>query len=501
MLRFTPKPIHLLLCLSALGCASERIGDSASPPLLDSGGIQPTPDFSGEVRVDLQPGKWPNIIEKDDSITVAVLARNGFNPTPLTTTDLTLSNADRSIEVEALSDAGMEDVDGDDLDDHLFEFPYSAALFEGSGPVHIHVGELSATDHFVDDTRLTFVYPDLLGPFPIGTARFEWEDTSRPDDRTDGVAHRRLPVQIWYPANLPSKAQPTAHYLKREEGILIADYLGIFSRYFDYLFSHAHLDEPVSNDESRWPVLLFSHGYGVQLPNQTALVQNAASHGFVVVGVQHTYSTAYTLFDDNTVATAYINPANDTKSVQNMWTEDLRFVLDQVFELNATASPFENRLDLDRIGAFGYSFGGSTVSELCRTDERVLAGLNIDGTFYGDAEPALQQPFMLINAANNFEDDNREPFLNSLKGTAYNLSIPDARHANFNDYALQDQYISDLTGGAHGLPIGAIDSRLAYEIVHTYVNAFFSHHVTGDSNSLLSQESPWSEANFEVWGP
>ena len=33
-----------------------------------------------------------------------------------------------------------------------------------------------------------------------------------------------------------------------------------------------------------------------------------ASHGFIVVGLQHTYSTAYTLFEDGTLASAYIDP-------------------------------------------------------------------------------------------------------------------------------------------------------------------------------------------------
>ena len=499
-----PQPAHALLLSLMIGCGGTTPEDTATLPPADTApddtGDAPSA-FTGELRVDLQPGEWPNEIALGEDIVVAVLARNGFEPADITDAEVRLWNAEETIELAPTGSAGLQDVDGDGLDDHLFQFSYDAAMFSGSGPIRVKVGEYTAEDHFVDDTRLAFVYPELLGPYAVGTTSFDWEDTSRPDTRTAALEYRRLPIQIWYPADLPADAQPSAHYLRRDESILIANYLGIYTTYFDYLFSHAHLNAPVSTAQDKWPVLVFSHGYGVQLPNQTAFVQNAASHGFIVVGLQHTYSTAYTMFQDGTLATTYINPASDTAGTQDMWTADLRFVLDQIEVLDTDDARFAGRLDLDRMGAFGYSFGGSTTSELCRTDDRILAGLNVDGTFYGDDTPGFEQAFMLINAANNFEDDNRAPVLNAMNGTTYNLSIPDARHQNFNDYALQDEYISALTGGGHGLSIGTIDSRLAYEIVHTYIAAFFGQHVTGESAALLGEDSPWPEAEFEVWNP
>ena len=84
---------------------------------------------------------------------------------------------------------------------------------------------------------------------------------------------------------------------------------------------------------------------------------------------------------------------------------------------------------------------------------------------FGQAKNAGSAVFagMLVNAANNFIDDDRQPFLDSLSGSAYNLSLPGARHANFNDYALQDAYISALIGGGHhGLAIGAMDTGAVF---------------------------------------
>ena len=219
---------------------------------------------TGTVLIDLQHGIWPNIISSGDDIVVAVLARNGFEPKQLTTEKISLWNVDGTVSLAASEDLGSEDVDGDGFADHLFGFPYSPDLFEGSGPIELRANDWSAIDHFVDDTRLSFVYPDLQGPYKVGTATDEWEDTDRPDERTEGVEYRRLPVQI-VSGDVPTSAQPSAHYLKRDESITIANFL-VFSRYFDYLFSHAHLNAPISAEKEAWPVLVFSHGYGANFP-------------------------------------------------------------------------------------------------------------------------------------------------------------------------------------------------------------------------------------------
>jgi predicted dienelactone hydrolase len=57
---------------------------------------------------------------------------------------------------------------------------------------------------------------------------------------------------------------------------------------------------------------------------------------------------------------------------------DEQFVLDELERLNASDPQLGGRLDLDEIGAFGYSAGGMTALELCFHDPRCKAGAGLD---------------------------------------------------------------------------------------------------------------------------
>jgi hypothetical protein len=461
--------------------------------------------FSDELVIDLQPNTWPNIITEDAIITVAILGRNGIEPQNILFEDIVISDSD-DINISApIADLGLEDIDGDDVLDRVIEFDYNtlvdAGILQDSGRVIVSIGELSAWDQYIDSDRPFFQFPEPSGEYMVGTIQYEWEDTSRIDETSDELPYRKLPIQVWYPAKVPSLSQPTDHYLNRDEGISLATGWGIFPRYYDYLYSQTYRRAPLSDIQDSWPVLIFSHGYGVQLSNQSMLVQNIASHGFIVVGVQHTYSTPVTIFQDGTVVSTYFNPASsDADELQNMWTKDQQFVLEQITLLADTDPLFLDRIDLNAVGVFGYSFGGSTAAELCRTDSRILAGLNIDGTFYGETEEGFEQDFFLINASSNFQDGTRESLLNSVRGQAYSLTIETAHHSNFDDFAIQGDYISELLGGGNpGLGIGSIDPYLGYDIVNQYILAFFQEHVLGEQSPLLNEAAPWDEVEFTQW--
>ena len=68
-----------------------------------------------------------------------------------------------------------------------------------------------------------------------------------------------------------------------------------------------------------------------------------------------------------------------------------------------------DRIDADRIGLVGMSFGGGAVTELCKSDARCRAGLNIDGGTFGrrQREP-LQLPFLGMQREEDFLDRKDE---------------------------------------------------------------------------------------------
>jgi pimeloyl-ACP methyl ester carboxylesterase len=167
----------------------------------------------------------------------------------------------------------------------------------------------------------------------------------------------------------------------------------------------------VAADDSPYPVLLLSpSGFPPLL--LSAIAEELASYGFMVVGVNHTYETAVTAFADGRVVP--MNPAaiggalgpqtgshddvfRQRASVCEYKAADLASVADQLERLNSDpAERLAGRLDLGRFAALGHSFGGNAALEWCRTDQRCRAAVNLDGALWSDVgrvgldRPALQ---------------------------------------------------------------------------------------------------------------
>ena len=171
------------------------------------------------------------------------------------------------------------------------------------------------------------------------------------------------------------------------------------------------VDAAVGDAASRYPVLVLSpSGFPPLLFG--SLAEELASQGFVVVGVNHTYETTVTVFGDGRIVP--MNPAaiggalgpqagsheaafGARAAVCEGKADDLAFVADQIARLDTdSTSRFAGRLDTNRVGGIGHSFGGNAAVEWCRTDPRCCAAVNLDGAIWtevgkvGPERPALQ---------------------------------------------------------------------------------------------------------------
>ncbi|ESA33691.1 dienelactone hydrolase [Leptolyngbya sp. Heron Island J] len=105
------------------------------------------------------------------------------------------------------------------------------------------------------------------------------------------------------------------------------------------------------------PVMVFSHGYGETRtnPDAVAAARSLAANGFVVAVPEHIGSNA--AYQDD-LALGLNRESFDVMEFINR-PLDIRFLLDTLEEKNKT--DFQERLQLDRVGLVGYSFGGYTV--------------------------------------------------------------------------------------------------------------------------------------------
>ena len=156
------------------------------------------------------------------------------------------------------------------------------------------------------DSRSLYM-PALTGPYAVGTEIRGLEDPARLEAVTpDPGDHRRIVVQLWYPAE-PCPTCPPAPYLSAAEAAVgVSGFLFGVMPHFpegwqDSVHVRAQLGAQLSSG-GRLPVVVFSHGLGNLRSTYASLVEDLASHGFVVVGVSHTYDSEITAFPDGTTA-------------------------------------------------------------------------------------------------------------------------------------------------------------------------------------------------------
>jgi dienelactone hydrolase len=247
--------------------------------------------------------------------------------------------------------------------------------------------------------------PKPTGRFAAGRARFDLKDESREETLgPSGIAAKReLVVWVWYPA-MASDESTVAPYLPQgweASDTVMGSKLGTAA-----LQSHS-LDGVGPAAEGPFPVLLFSPA-GFSPLSYAAIVEELASHGFVVAGICHTYEAPVTVLADGRSIPARpdymmkINaPAGEMQEVFDfragvalLKRDDMAFVATSLMTLD---SPVRQLMAPGRIAAFGHSLGGNAALELARADQRCLAAVNLDGANWSDVGRAgLYKPAMIL---------------------------------------------------------------------------------------------------------
>jgi dienelactone hydrolase len=364
-------------------------------------------------------------------------------------------------------------------------------------------------------------FPDLEGAFDVGTETFQLADESRPEVfGRDPNKRRQVVVQVWYPSPKPAVGA-RARYRAWPETTLRSAQFGLVR-------THAYVNAPIAT-AAAYPVLLFSPSWNGLQNQNTFQVEELASHGFVVVGINHPYGSYATVFRDGSVIRNnrqnWLDFSSEAGFRQSLeWVEQQLRVraADAVFVLNWLSRLQENRpqgilagrVDLNRVGIFGCSFGGAVALEACFLDRRFKAALNMDGLLFGEsAAHGIEQPSLIMNSddpplapadltsphiptrlwATVFDQDIKSVQRTLRTGGGYDMTIAGASHANYSDTPLYS--IWKRFSGA-----GPIDVRRAMKIIDRYSLAFFDKHLNRSRQPLLDGPSPdYPEVRFKAY--
>jgi len=332
--------------------------------------------------------------------------------------------------------------------------------------------------------------PPLTGRFPVGTMSLRLADRARRDPSSpSGV--RELMVQFWYPAQ-STRGHAVAPYLPAQVAQLVERYYRIPDHLVERLRTRAYTGVPIT--PGHHAVLLYSPGLGDMRSDDTALEENLASDGFVVVAIDHTHEAQWVQFPDGRIVPWSVpyttsSPYGVTSAVALRRVEDLQFVLAELSKLDRGNPVLRGALDLARVGAFGFSLGGSTAANAMKTDPEIRAGADLDGAIHAPVlGSGLSRPFMIMLDPGAFADFR--PFVRRLTGPYLVLQLDASGHGAFTDDVWLSVLLRRVAPGlaaAHAL--GSVNASAAVGAESAYLDAFFETYLDGRPSSLLPGQS------------
>jgi predicted dienelactone hydrolase len=127
---------------------------------------------------------------------------------------------------------------------------------------------------------------------------------------TGPAATKKVMVYIWYPAAL-SDRNATAPYIpgfdEIRSNLSDADIAAMFRPAIytganSLPKTHVLENAPMSPGKEKYPLLVFSHGWGNPTFLYTAELEDLVSHGYVVAAIDHPGDSAFTRFPDGDLA-------------------------------------------------------------------------------------------------------------------------------------------------------------------------------------------------------
>ncbi|MCK5662353.1 MAG: hypothetical protein KAI17_02655 [Thiotrichaceae bacterium] len=373
---------------------------------------------------------------------------------------------------------------------------------------------------------------------------------------------RSLWVQAWYPAEHIESLErvPMMSESDRFMGDY-AVLVGLPRFAVDHvklIKSHSYLNAPIKSGEETFPIIIYSHGYTSNLSDNTQKMEALASNGYVVFSITHSYESQLSLSDEgrwltitntNSIGILKSRKNEDTiafnkadhaiKAIKakansletelrapltllkkdklvldslyqiaypkrrnrvRVWTADFSFALNEIERMQSgeRESIFKGKLDINRVGAFGASFGGLSAAYFSSTDPRCIVSVNLDcgqyGLMYSDT---LFKPYMIINGQDGWDNEIIDADWENI-GRAkpyYRVSIQGAKHIN-----IADQVWNSYLGRKIGISgSGSINTNRSYEIYNSYLLAFFNQYLKGEKQELLEGEDQFKEVKFRKY--
>ena len=377
-----------------------------------------------------------------------------------------------------------------------------------------------------------FDLPQPTGPFVIGTQDFEFTDNNYYDSKaTADAGGRRIMFRVWYPACDRSSEFQQQQQVNGSDscGTTV---LGRRRLYFEgdeweVIFgedepesltsmwvTNSYLDAPVAPSSTSRPVVIYAHGLGSWVSDNTALMEEMASHGYAVFALGSPGFASGVLYPNGDVATFYSELGEEDTVPHPLsppWSDDLQIrydkwepyltegripsffprMRDDMLAMADYLDNFSNTTDLlgQLVGAdglqgliyMGYSFAGAAAGSASQRDPRAQGAINMDGAHQSTdlLGKATRAPYLTFSQnAGNFPFYFNEFFFEPLETMGTNPDVTrvlmpmNMTHGDFSDLIHLDQTLRE-----DFLNISTpVDGDYLYKVMTSFCLGFIDTH-------------------------
>lgn len=335
---------------------------------------------------------------------------------------------------------------------------------------------LQARFYGTPDKRYFSLFLKDLGPYPVGVRDFMLTDASR-RNRYNISSNGSFAISVWYPAKplagrtperwipepMARDHSPTGLFLAYGEPVGS----GVWMEWVPHLYSRSFRDLPFAEVQGGCPVVIYSPGWVGPRAAGTEPAEHLASRGYVVVSVDHfdCYNVAW---PNGFYQSSSLNKEMSLAGLADR-VRDLSFIVDALTRWNLSDPFFQGKLNLNRLGVIGKSWGGGTAGEFGRSDARCRAVVLLDPG--GDAPPIPNYAIPSLTAASSDWSDFK--VFNASRTNAVFFRLTNSDHGSLGSFYAYSIY-----------PLDA--NREVSRTINAYTLSFFNKHLLGHDDGLLN---------------
>ena len=298
---------------------------------------------------------------------------------------------------------------------------------------------------------------------------------------------------------------------------------------------HFYYPETEIADENSFPLVIFSHGAFGYYQSNSSTYMELASHGYVVISLDHPYHSFFTQDTTGKLITVNSNFLQEVMSINaenvseeellelsHKWltirTEDINFVLDGVETAisegilsDAWYTPSKDTADeilkvlamadVEEIGLMGHSLGGAASVTVGRERNDIDAVIDLDGTMLGEQlayENGEYQYYDDPYPVPVLSIDNEEHYMLGKEGASTGTSYVNTQvlenaveskhtyfagsgHMNFTDLPLFSPALASLLG------TGNIDETECIETMNEIILEFFNCYLKDEGEAIIKE--------------